>query len=366
MRDSKVACAYEALVAEGAIIDDAAQRQAIAALDTFGARIAHALAAKSRLRQMLGLHPRKGMGEGVYLTGRVGRGKTMLMDLFFKTVKTAKKRRVHHGEFMEEIHGRIHALRAGKHGADAIATVAEGVAEEARLLCLDEFQVNDITDAMLLARLFKAVMQRGTFVVFSTNTEPDKLYENGLNRQLFLPFIAFIKQRFTIIELSGGTDYRLRRIAGEEAYITPLGERADQHIERLWQKLTDGEPGRGSELMVNGRVLRVPRAAHGAARFQFAELCEEALGTADYLALARLFDTLFVENVPLLNGKRRDARRRMITLIDTLYDGQIRLAMSAAAAPEALAPGESDFERTASRLRHMQSAEYWQHEGKDN
>jgi cell division protein ZapE len=363
MRDSKVARAYEALVADGAIIDDAAQRQAVAALDAFGDRLGHALAAKSRLRQMLQLRSHKGMGEGVYLTGRVGRGKTMLMDLFFRTVETAQKRRVHHGEFMEEIHGRLHALRAGKRGADAIATVTKGVADNARLLCLDEFQVNDITDAMLLGRLFQAVMQRGVFVVFSTNTDAGKLYENGLNRQLFLPSIAFIKQRFTIVALSGGTDYRLRRIAHEEAYITPLGERADQHIERLWQSLTDGEPGRRSELMVNGRVLRVPRAAHGAARFQFAELCEEPLGTTDYLALARQFDTLFVENVPLLNGKRRDARRRMITLIDTLYDGQIRLAMSAAASPEALAPGENDFERTASRLRHMQSAEYWQREG---
>jgi cell division protein ZapE len=260
---------------------------------------------------------------------------------------------------MEEIHGRIHALRAGKHGRDAIATVAQGIGEDARLLCVDEFQVNDITDAMLLGRLFQAVMERGVFVVFSTNVEADKLYENGLNRQLFLPFIAFIKQRFTIVSLSGGTDYRLRRIAGEEAYITPLGERADQHIERLWQTLTDREPGRRAELTVNGRVLSVPRAAHGAARFQFAELCEQPLGAADYLALARQFDTVVVENVPLLNDKR-DARRRMITLIDTLYDGRIRLAMSAAAAPEALAPGETDFERTASRLRHMQSAEYWQ------
>ena len=157
---------------------------------------------------MLQLRFDKFMGEGVYLTGRVGRGKTMLMDLFFKTVETAQKRRVHHGEFMEEIHRRIHALRAGKHGGDAIATVADGIGEDARLLCLDEFQVNDITDAMLLGRLFQAVMERGVFVVFSTNTEPDRLYENGLNRQLFLPFIAFIKQRFTIVELSGGTDYR--------------------------------------------------------------------------------------------------------------------------------------------------------------
>lgn len=363
MRDRKVARAYEALVAQGAIIDDAAQRQAVAALDAFGNRLAHALTAKSRLWQMLQLRFDKFMGEGVYLTGRVGRGKTMLMDLFFKTVETAQKRRVHHGEFMEEIHRRIHALRAGKHGGDAIATVADGIGEDARLLCLDEFQVNDITDAMLLGRLFQAVMERGVFVVFSTNSEPERLYENGLNRQLFLPFIDFIKQRFTLVELSGGTDYRFKRIAGEEAYITPLGERADQHIDRLWQTLTDREPGRRAELTVNGRVLSVPRAAHGAARFQFAELCERPLGAADYLALARQFDTVFVENVPLLNGKRRDARRRMITLIDTLYDGQVRLAMSAAAAPEALAPGEIDFERTASRLRHMQSAEYWQHEG---
>jgi cell division protein ZapE len=363
MRDSKVARAYEALVAEGAIIDDAAQRQAVAALDRFGHRLEHALSAKSRFRQMLQLRSDKSAGEGVYLTGRVGRGKTMLMDLFFKTVETPQKRRVHHGEFMEEIHRRIHVLRAGKHGGDAITTVADGIGDDARLLCLDELQVNDITDAMLLGRLFQAVMERGVFVVFSTNTEPDKLYENGLNRQLFLPFIAFIKQRFTIVSLSGGTDYRLRRMAGEEAYITPLGGGADQHIERLWQSLTDGEAGRHIELTVNGRVLRVPRAAHGAARFQFAELCEQPLGAADYLALARQFDTLFVENVPLLDRKRRDARRRMITLIDTLYDGQIRLAMSAAAPPEGLAAGETDFERTASRLRHMQSAEYWQGQG---
>jgi cell division protein ZapE len=361
MRD-KAARAYGALVAQGVIIDDAAQRQAVTALDEFGERIERKLAAKSRLRQ-LERRAHAGGGEGVYLTGRVGRGKTMLMDLFFKTVATGKKRRVHFTEFMQEIHGRIHALRAEKQRADATATVADGVAGEVKLLCLDEFQVNDITDAMLLGRLFQAVMKRGVFVVVSTNTEPDRLYEDGLNRQLFLPFIAFIKQRFEIVELSGGIDYRLKRIAGEEAYITPLGERADQHMEGLWQTLTDGEPGRPSRLIVNGRVLAVPRAAHGAARFQFSELCEEPLGPADYLALARHFDTLFVENVPLLNGRRRDARRRMITLIDTLYDSQIRLAMSAAAAPEALAAGAEDFERTASRLRHMQAAEYWQQGG---
>jgi cell division protein ZapE len=360
MPKTKVTSAYQALVAQGPLVDDPAQRQALLALDRFGERVAHGGAAKNPLAALLARRRLNREGRGIYLAGRVGRGKTMLMDLFFETAASPGKLRVHHADFMQEIHGRLYGLRKSARPVDAITAVAQAVAERARLLCLDEFQVKDIADAMLLKRLFEALIGRGVFMAVSSNTEPDSLYENGLNRQLFMPFIAFLKQRFEVVEIGGGIDYRLRRLVGTDAFVTPLGPHADAHMERLWKMLTDGEAGRPERLIVNGRMLEVPRAAHGAARFGFAELCEAPLGSADYLALARRFDTVFVENVPLLNGGRRDARLRMIALVDTLYDQQIRLAMSAAALPEALAPGDHDFERTTSRLQHMRASEYWQ------
>jgi cell division protein ZapE len=255
---------------------------------------------------------------------------------------------------MQDVHARLHALRRRPSGAEAVAEVAKAIASAAKLLCLDEFQVNDITNAMLLGRLFEALIAEDVFIVVSSNTQPERLYEDGLNRQLFLPFIALMKARFELIDVKGSTDYRLKRMTGEEVYVWPLVEKADKHLQRLWEMLTEGTGGEPLDMRVKGRILHVPQAARGMARFSFKALCEAPLASADYLALAYRYQTIFIEQVPRL-GERRDAARRFITLIDILYDAHVRVVISAAAPPSELAPGLIDFERTASRLQEMQS-----------
>lgn len=337
---------------------DAGQQPAADALDRLKGQLAQAkpgflarLAGKARPR------PR-----GLYVWGQVGRGKTMLMDQFFAGAPDLPKRRVHFNGFMQE----VHAARAAQRSADVIADIASAVAARARLLCLDEMQVTDIADAMILGRLFEALWARGVVIVTTSNQPPDGLYKDGLNRQLFLPFIAKIKQEMEVVHVADGRDYRLGRLAAEKTYVTPLGVAADAALDGLWDKLTDGAAGAPLELSLLGRKLHVPRAAHACARFSFADLVEQPLGAPDYLALAQGFSTLFIDHVRVLKASERNEAKRFILLVDTLYDARTRLVVSAAAEPEALCPTgphKAEFLRTASRLREMQSLSWWQRPG---
>jgi len=239
--------------------------------------------------------------------------------------------------------------------------VAHALAEEAQLLCFDEFQVTDVADAMILGRLFDHLFKEGVTIVATSNTPPDRLYEGGLNRQLFLPFIAEIKQRLDVVELNGPTDYRLQRISGIKVYLTPLSPEADAAMDAAWRRLTDCAHGRPCSLTVLGRKLVVPQAVRGVARFDFKDLCAQPLAAADFLAVAEEFHTILLGHIPLLTPENRNEARRFVLLIDTLYDEGVKLVCSAAAPPEALYPkgdGADAFRRTASRLAEMQSEDY--------
>lgn len=294
----------------------------------------------------------------LYIFGEVGRGKTMLMDLFFSAVSIPQKRRIHFHAFMQEVHRR----RAKTTSANVIQEIAREVAEGARLLCLDEMQVTDIADAMILGRLFEALLAAGTIIVTTSNLPPDGLYKDGLNRNLFLPAIALMQERFDVISLGSDKDYRLGRLKGRETFITPLGPKSEAQLQSIWQDLTETEKGEPMELTVLGRTLHVPEAAHGCARFSFKELCEAPLGPADYLALAENFQTIFVTGIPALKTSQRNEAKRFVLLIDTLYDARRRLVATSAKDADAIYPkGDHRFEfgRTVSRLREMQSASWW-------
>lgn len=348
---------YQARVASGEAKPDAAQEAVLAKLD--------GLAEALRTAQPKGLLARFRKAEaaprGLYIHGDVGRGKTMLMDLFHAHAGVTAKRRVHFHAFMQDVHARLHAARRNG-GADPIMPVARAIAGEAKLLCLDEMQVTDIADAMIVGRLFEGLLAAGTVIVTTSNLPPDRLYTDGLNRQLFLPFIALIKERLEVVSLDGRTDYRLGRVKGHETFLHPLSAAADEKVQDLWRRLTDSERGQAMEIDVLGRKLHVPQAAHGCARFSFAELCEKPLGPADYLALAHQFRTVFVEHIPALGPERRNEAKRLVMLIDTLYDAGVRLVASSEKPPESIYPaGDHAFEfgRTISRLKEMQSAAWW-------
>jgi cell division protein ZapE len=285
----------------------------------------------------------------------------MLMDLFFAQVQVTRKRRIHFHGFMQDVHARLHAARQSQ-AQDAIAPVAEALAAEARLLCLDEMQITDIADAMIVGRLFEAMMAAGTVIVTTSNLKPDDLYRDGLNRQLFLPFIGLIRERMDVVSLDSATDYRLGRVKAHETFLTPISPETDAQLQDLWRRLTDTEQGEPVEIDVLGRKLHVPQAAHGCARFTFAELCEKPLGPPDYLALAHNFRIVFVECIPALNPDRRNEAKRFVLMIDTFYDAKVKLVATAARPPEGIYPaGDHAFEfgRTVSRLKEMQSAGWW-------
>ena len=305
---------------------------------------------------------------GLYIWGDVGRGKTMLMDLFYDRAPVTNKRRVHFHSFMQEVHGRIHDIRQRQRRGEIwedtnpLAMIAEAVAAEAHLLCFDEFQVTDIADAMILGRLFEALLANGVVVVATSNIRPSQLYRDGLNRQVFLPFISLIEERLEVLELATPEDYRTKEATAANLYVTPLGAAADGEVDRLWRKLTQGAKEESRALMVNGRRLDAPQTARGAARFTFAELCGRPLGPADYIALAEAFHTVIIEHVPRLSEARRDEARRLTILIDTLYDRHVRVIVSAETQPEGIYSGTrqaAEFARTASRLSEMRSAVYW-------
>jgi len=299
---------------------------------------------------------------GLYLHGSVGTGKSMLMDIFFETAPVAAKRRVHFHAFMQEVHERLHAWRQktrGKRG-DPLPQLAEAMADEARLLCFDEFHVLNIADAMILGRLFATLFERGVVVVATSNTAPDRLYEGGLQRENFLPFIDLLKARLDVVELDG-IDYRRQGDEFFAVYHTPLGATANKALDEAFTRLTGGVAGKPVVLTVKGRKLRLPLAANGVVRADFEDLCGRALGAADYLALARRFHTLILGGVPVMAAERRNEARRFMTLIDALYDHRVNLVVSAAAAPDALYPdghGAEEFRRAASRLIEMQSRAY--------
>jgi cell division protein ZapE len=305
---------------------------------------------------------------GIYLWGKVGRGKTMLMDLFFEAVAVDRKRRVHFHGFMADVHARIHAWRLRKReglekGDDPIAPVAAQISSEAWLLCFDEFSVTDIADAMILGRLFQALFAAGVVVVVTSNVEPSRLYEGGLNRALFLPFIGMIAERLEVLELDSRTDFRLEKLSGAPVYYTPLGREADAGLDRAFLALTGLKRGERLVLPVLGRELVVPQAVSNTARFEFAVLCEAALGSPDYLAVAENFHTVFIDGIPIFKEHQRNEAKRFINLIDTLYDQKVKLVVSAAAEPDDLGvhlEGREafEFERTASRLIEMRSSDY--------
>jgi cell division protein ZapE len=355
-----VSDALAALVAKGALTPDSLQQAAAATLD----RVAEGLVDKPR-GLLSNLFGKPEPVTGAYLVGQVGRGKTMLMDLFFETVPIAAKRRVHFHEFMDEMHEAIRAFRASARGksesADPIAAVTKPLLAELRLLCLDEFQVNDITNAMLLGRLFGMLFAGGVTVVATSNVAPDGLYENGLNRQLVLPFIAELKRHVEIVPLDGPTDYRRLKFEGQEVYHFGAGHDVQVAMDRLWFRLTGGEAGAPAELHSLGRVIHVPHAALGAARFAFADLCEKPLGARDYLRLSHAYDTLMIDHVPQFSRLKSDAAKRFILLVDTLYDRGVKLAASFAAPLDELGQDDKtrfEFQRTVSRLIEMQSADY--------
>ena len=346
---------YRRALADGALKPDTAQQAVAEKLNQLARQLA-----KYRPGSF-SFFGKKEMPRGLYIWGDVGRGKSMLMDLFFEEAKITPKRRVHFNGFMTDVHTRLHAERAKADVSDPIPVVARALASDARLLCFDEFQVTDVADAMILGRLFEHLLTAGTVIVATSNVVPARLYEGGLNRQLFLPFITLIEARLDVLELDGPTDYRLHRLSGHPVYLTPLSPEADAAMDKAWRRLTDCDAGKPARLTVFGRSLIVPQTARGVARFSFADLCEIPLAAADYLEIARQFHTVLIDHVPLLDPAQRDTARRFVLLIDTLYDQGVKLICSAAAAPDQLYPegdGAEAFRRTASRLAEMQSDDY--------
>ena len=367
---SALQAAYAARLERGEIRPDSEQAAGLASLvrlegDLAAAQPAGGLAALFKKSQ-------PASQRGVYLWGPVGRGKSMLMDLFFEAAPVQAKRRTHFHVFMGEIHRLIDAWRKGDaadrksrfgqfKGDDPIPPVAELVAKKATLLCFDELQVTDIADAMILGRLFEALFARGVTLVATSNRVPDALYKDGINRQLFVPFIDMLKQRMEIVSVAGVHDYRLDRLRAAGTWFSPIYPDHERSFAALWRDMLAGNEETGAELEVLGRKITLPHAEGGLLRASFASLCSVALGPNDYLAIAQAFHTVFLEDVPQLSPARREEARRFVTLIDALYEAKTRTIVLAEAEPVQLYPagdGSFEFERTASRLQEMRSASW--------
>jgi cell division protein ZapE len=360
---------YNALVAAGAVERDRAQVALVRKLDALVAATAtHRLARKSSALGWLFGKRDAAPPTGLYVWGSVGRGKTMLMDLFFDSLEVRRKRRAHFHAYMADVHERIHdwrqKLKRGEvAGDDPIRPVAQSLAEEAWVLCFDEFAVVDIADAMILGRLFTALFEQGVVVVATSNVPPDELYKNGLNRTLFLPFLALVKERMEVVELAARTDFRLEKLGETPVYFTPADDSARRALDGIFARLTRGARARPAHLDVHGRRVEVPEQAMGVARFAYEALCRRPLGAADYIAIARAYHTILIDGVPALQPSRRDEARRLITLIDILYERRVKLIISAEAEPDGLFRAETgneafEFARTVSRLAEMRSRDY--------
>ncbi len=358
----RLRAAYESRLADGALTADPAQTAAVDALSAVEEVLATAKPA--------GLFRKAEAARGAYLWGPVGRGKSMLMDLFFAVAPMTPKRRIHFYAFMADVHRRVGIWRGGDAGArramfgqtrgdDPIPPLADLIATEARLLCFDEFQVTDVADAMILGRLFEALLARGVTVVATSNRPPDDLYRDGINRQLVLPFIALLKDRLDIVPVMGALDYRRERLRGARTWFSPIDPDNALQFDTLWRDLLGTDVEAGVTLEVLGRQEHWPRAAGGLLRAHFASLCVHALGPEDYIAIAARFHTVFVEGVPKLGPEKRNEAKRFAILIDTLYEARARTVVLAAGEPETLYPAGDqafEFERTVSRLREMRAA----------
>jgi len=365
---SALQAAYDARVREGSIRPDPAQAAALQPLIRLEADL-EAAQPKGGLKKLF--HKPESQ-RGVYLIGPVGRGKSMLMDLFFETSNVASRRRTHFHVFMGEIHRLIDAWRKGdaaarkakfgQHkGDDPIPPIADYVAGEAKLLCFDEFQVTDIADAMILGRLFEALFARGVTLVATSNRLPDDLYKNGINRQLFLPFIDLLKTKVEVITIAGPHDYRLDRLRAAGTWFSPIDPDNERQFDALWREMLGPEEESGATVEVLGRKIHFPHATGGLLRASFASLCAVALGPNDYIAVAERFHTVFLDGLPKLGPNRREEARRLVILIDALYEARTHLIVLAEADPIKLYPegdGAFEFERTASRLQEMRSADW--------
>ena len=361
--------AYRSMIANASLAADPAQAMAVDRLQDLWERLrdydpepAQPAGGSFLSRLIRRRHAEEYVPTGLYLVGEVGRGKSMLMDLFFDTADVARKQRIHFHRFIQGVHARIHVLRKARPDvSDPIPPVADQIAAEASLLCFDEFQVNDIADAMILGRLFQALFDRGVVVVTTSNTPPDDLFKGQPGRDAFLPFIGLIKQRLELLVMDGGRDYRRERLRGLRTWQVPVDAMSRQALDKAFVRLTGGSAIRPVTLTVMGRDLVVPQASDGVARFDFDHLCNTALGAGDYLAIATHFHTLVIDGIPRLSPDNYDQARRFIVLVDTLYDQRVKLIASADATPDKLYQrGENAkmFERTASRLDEMQSEDW--------
>jgi cell division protein ZapE len=313
-------------------------------------------------RDRLGLTRRRDPApQGLYIFGRVGRGKSMLMDIFHDTVDIEHKRRVHFDEFMLEVHGALHEIRKGGGEQDPLGIVAADIAAETWLLCFDEFQVDNIADAMILGRLFQGLFDAGVVIVATSNTAPTELYKDKLQRDRFEPFIELLCEKLDVLELDGEYDYRRESLRAMQLYHTPLTPEADSALDNAFEQLTAGGHGAPSEITVQGRTVAVPLTSRGVARFSFADLCDNPLGAADYLAIAKKFNTLILSGIPYLKPSRRNEAKRFISLMDSLYEHNVNLVCSAEVAPDEIYPegdGVDPFQRAVSRLLEMQGDDY--------